>query len=770
MTEEYSEKVLSISVSDAELERNWLFSFLNAISSLSLYPTSHPRAKAAVMDFHTATRTLQDHAYGEVTLTCSKDSALINHFTIDESVKAFERIGQDLRARNIHTLVFSKEVTPADLSVFSHIFAMPTERIISSGGIELLLQESGVTAIKLAKLKYSHAVEDDKLPDNLREALEKEEDRILFARMDEALESENSSLDVAALLENPKLTAKFLESKATPGDNDLDYADKVANTLQRAGVLAYHTRSEHWPQVREKLSEALMQLNPQLRGKVLESAQYLNVDNIDVLDEIISSLRPEQLAMLIVDYIEEIERMGNLAADVRTREKPSGEKEVPETVRNLIKSPDQFEVLAPILGHEFRERGEDLLSKAKYFGPLCEKYFQRIQNSPSSSTLAASSDKLVIHKNIVPLDEDQLENINDLLETVEPQVVQNSTRYLANTVLKQEDTPAVYKEMIGPMVLDHAKKALEDENLDEARQCYDIFIEHATMPEGQPFKERAEYACEFINNLDAAELVYVYLPDIDALNDPEKTEICCRYIDDLLSVNNENITFEILITTIDIALDKNPSIALVEVLSRHWDTLSNPLLKWFQIGNNPNSQTVRMVLQSARNDDALPPLRYLMHHPDPLVSGNAIRLIAKIDTPEADQTLFRECYSDTPIAQKAYEALRSKRSSQAVPLLSRDLTQRHIFSFQYKIRLDAMHDLLAINHVSARRELEKFALSSFPVLGRKELRGMVIELLNSLDVWPPKEAAAFLNKMKKHKDKRIAEYAQMLSEEKEEKS
>ncbi len=767
MTEDYTEKVLSISVSDARLERDWLLSFLNAISSLSLYPVSHPRARAAVMDFHTATLTLQDHAHGEVTLTCSQDSALINHFTIDNSVKAFERIGQDLRARNIHTMVFSKEVSPDDLSIFSHIFAMPTERIINSGGIELLLQESGITSIKMAKLKYSHAVEDDKLPDNLREALAKGEDRILFARMDDALESQEGSLDVVALLENPKLTAKFLESKATPDENDADYAEKVASTLQKSGVLAYHTRSELWPQVRQKLSKALMQLNPKLRGKVLETAQYKQADNIDVMDEIISSLQPEQLARLIVDYIEEIERIGNLQTDIRSTDKAPAKKEVPETVRNLIKSPDQFEVLAPILGNEFRERGDDLLAKAKYFGPLCEKYFQRIQASPDSMILSASSDKLIIHKHIIPLDEEEIENISDLLETVEPQGIQKSTRCLTNIVLKQEDTPAVYKDLIGPMVIEYAKKAVEEENLEEARKSYDIFIEHATIPEGQPFDERDQYAREFISTIDPAELIYIYLPDTDALNDPDKMEDCCGYIDALLSVKNDDISFEILVATIDLPMEKKTAVSVVNVLSKHWDTVGGALRKWFEIGNDPDSQTVRMLLQSAHNDDALPPLRYLMHHADSLVSGNTMRLIAKIDTPEADQTLFRECYTDTPAAEKAYEALRAKRSPQAIPLLSRDLNQRHIFSFQYKKRLDAMHDLQACNHISARRELEKFAISSFPFLGRKELRSMVIELIDSLETWPSKEASSFLNKMKNHKDKNTAEYAQKICAQKE---
>jgi len=91
---------------------------------------------------------LQDVHDGEVSPSHSDRTVAVDHFIIDPDVLAYRRLAEELRQRNIHTLIFSAGIDCQELCAFMQLFSERPKNIILRGGMRLLMEELGVVSMQ----------------------------------------------------------------------------------------------------------------------------------------------------------------------------------------------------------------------------------------------------------------------------------------------------------------------------------------------------------------------------------------------------------------------------------------------------------------------------------------------------------------------------------------------------------------------------------------------------------------------------------------------
>ncbi|HBF34267.1 TPA: hypothetical protein DDW35_06860, partial [Candidatus Sumerlaeota bacterium] len=289
------------------LQYDWLRGFIGAMSAFQLYPPVHPKAQAALDLLLQVTLALHEAYDGELSLSYGEKGVLINNFSIDPTITAFHRLGEELHNRHIHSLIFSQGMERAELEKCMTFFSLPAQRVIERGGLALLLEETGVHHIRPAMLRYA---ERSTQKDDLGTP-----DRVLFARMEECLlygagrgngmgsgNGESAAEVVVAFLENPKITARYLEQKITATETNPNFVGEVVAALEKAGTLVYTKNPAAWNQSKQNMAEALYLLSPVLREKTLEVACRKSTGS-SVLEEIVAALQPDQIASILTDTL-----------------------------------------------------------------------------------------------------------------------------------------------------------------------------------------------------------------------------------------------------------------------------------------------------------------------------------------------------------------------------------------------------------------------------------------------------------------------------------
>ena len=188
----------------------------------------------------------------------------------------------------------------------------------------------------------------------------------------------------------------------------------------------------------KNIAEAITLLDPELRDKILETVVFRENEDA-LLNEMIQSLEPEQISVILADYLQ---RQNNKICIIQDAESRS-------FVEHLIHSPEHFQILEPMLMDECNRRGMNLSNYSELLGPLCGDYFSFSSDSGLSS---ASSDKVMIYKSSGSGDENFINEIEDLLDTIEDEKCEQSLRILREEIIELETDPRVYSDILGRQV------------------------------------------------------------------------------------------------------------------------------------------------------------------------------------------------------------------------------------------------------------------------------------------------------------------------------
>ena len=756
------------------LQYDWLRAFLAALSAFQLYPVEHPKAQDTLVTLQQVSESLQAAHDGEISLAHSEQGVLVNHFTIDPRVTAFRRLADELRLRHIHTIIFSQGVDQAEFGRFMTIFAMPPEWIVERGGLGLLLEEAGIRHIRPARLRYAPRTDSPppsgSLPDH---------ERVLFARMEECLKDEEGSGDpetaedrarqIVSFLENPKTTALYLEQKASAGPVEPEVVREVIATLEKAGAIVYTRRPDQWSQCKQSIAEALCLLPAILRERVLELACE-ETGNSLILEEIVSSLQPQQIATILADYLARPDREEDSA-----RERAAGEAErapvsapgegpleagrhsetrSDSLARLLVRNPDQFQVLRPLLAQELSERGVSHQNIDDY---LVKLRGERAATSGDLPLAPVSSDKALMYTTLKPGAGEKREGIEDLYDTLEAGVKWEALRRIRLELLDREDSPDFYGDVLGPQVVGDIRKVMADGPPDAAQEGLRRLLTHAAEADGAPFAERPSLARELLLGLDSPEFARRFLESLES--DAGSEDVLRQIARARLPAAGQELIRHAFETHAGPVRDR-----LLSLIVDNLDVLSPRIVGWLEATNDTSNASLHLVLDKGLCDGCLPILRALLVRCTPQNASRVIALLGRLGSEEATQALLGQAKGRGILARMASREISSLQSPAAVPFLAREIERPFWLGGTQSSRMQALIRLTRIPHPSSRRVLAEFLTRRRLAWRMRGCRPMMLRAMESVRTWPGTEAHGVLRFLAAHKDPIIARQAVLLKE------
>ncbi|HUT23658.1 MAG TPA: hypothetical protein VM492_04870 [Sumerlaeia bacterium] len=775
-----------------DLQHRWLKAVWSAMVVFQLYPPGHPKAEEDLQVLCRLTQDLQEGHDGEISLSCSEQTVLVNHFPVDPNVVAFRRIGDELRQRNIHTIIFSSGIDEEELSAFMALFSDPPRVTIEKGGLGLLLKESGIQHVRLARLKYAPSVKSTSAEDS-----ETGEERVLFARMEECLKDlsegeqgqgewppsvlrkKDRSMELVAFLENPKTTARFLERKRSSADPDPEFAREVVATLERAGTLVYSRQPDKWNRSKKNIAEALTLLNPSLREKTLEIISEEESDSV-FLEEMVGALEPEQIALILADHLGRMRPSASPApaasegpgaevagasvpASGEPASSPSGDpaygEETSSLVQLLVRNPEHFQVLQPMLLQEFSRRGMRAEDYLNVFGPLCGEYFARTRGDRLSPI---GSDKALMYQYSEAASPTDTSDLGDLLKTLDEEKWERALPSILEEVLAVETAPRVYREVIGPQLATQALNRLKAGDIEECRENLRLLVHHAAHPETDAFPQRHQAAQDLLAQMPPADLVDVFWADNEADGVGETRSQTETALELLLSTGLGGVSLELLRRLFDPEADAAKRNSLLPAVAARISVLGPQVREWLLEGHDRRNRHLWFVLEEGLCEACLSALTILLADADPDVFSRAIHLLGKVGGRDAEYVLFSKVQGKGPQAELAEEELRRLRSPLAASLIEARLDVRDVIGLRHRFRMGQVRLLCQLDTPSSRRILDRFMTRPCSLWQRGSHRLLVLEAMRTLPRWPREEADKALRRLVEHKDRRIAREARKM--------
>ena len=208
----------------SNFQKQWLDSFLSVMNLLRLYNIDHPNVKDKLETLFQLTLNLAGDYDGEFSISYLEGTVAINSVVVNKKAMIYRRLAEEFRQRNINSLIFTQNIDFKELCSFMELFSNKPANIIKGGGLRLMIEESGIRQIRIAGLMYANrdVMDYDSFDEDY------EDERVLFAQVDESLEnfesSEHGDLSdkVLTLLKDPEIAARFLNNKSQIQRTDED--------------------------------------------------------------------------------------------------------------------------------------------------------------------------------------------------------------------------------------------------------------------------------------------------------------------------------------------------------------------------------------------------------------------------------------------------------------------------------------------------------------------------------------------------------------------
>ena len=745
----------------------WLETFIAAMNNCRLYGSTHSRVLEVVKQFAELTSKLHQENKGDISLSFADNTVKVNNAAANPGILSHRRLAGELRQRSVHTLIISEGVHESELSKFMELFSEKPKNLASRGGLGVLLEEAGVRNIQLATLKYA-----ERLENKPEEAVE--DRRVLFARMEECLsdfdgaavsseELDERYRELVAVLENPEATLEFLDRKKTEQEPDDEFAQKIVQTLERAGTLAYTHHPEKWDSVKQNLAKALLLLPSALRGHVLEILTT-EEDGAMSLQEVIAELEPEQIALILVDYLtsQKVGGVGSRAPGVSTCQAHLQGDEAPTVgensiIQHLIRSPDHFEILYPMLLEEFDRRGFRLADYQDHFGPLHGDYFRSDKGQEGLASI--SMDKIAIHKFTKRTRETIREDLKDLLDTLEDEACNRSLRVIRESILENETDSAVYRDVLVPQAIEDSIECLQAGRFEEGRRTLCVLLKHATGSGEKDFPDRPVIARECLEKIDGDLLVGAFFQDGEEREDFDAN---CQL---LVKSGLEEVRNELVDRVIGRARKYRSSTTLDALFDENIEEFVPAIVSYLKERRSFDREALWGILERNLCEACVPILEAILKQETSSGSLRPIALLGKIGGEKAESTLFEYTSKSQLCEDSTLAELCSLQSKAAVPPLLNRLMEKDSWGFKNSSRRKALRMLESLAIPESRKALAKFMTHNEPnFFCRACQRKLVLEAMPSILQWPEGEAETLLRILARDNNSRIAGKAKRLLE------
>jgi len=695
---------------DAKVLANFIYALNISRRHFVTYPGDHPIiASASGKALDLLNQLLAPG--GEITLGIGRNTLFLGDAELDENDPVFRDLAQDLSRQGAAALVFRPGLGAEDLGRFHRIMGMSREQVQEQGGIEQVAAGAGLEHLVIKGVDYGAfgAAEG---------AQGQQEDlwgRFIRALMAGDVKGEGEPEGI----EDPRALARVMNEGEDflPGGSAAAYDETIATFLRELGDEGMEEGER--AEALEKMSALADGLNPGLRKQLLGSAFNSLASRRGVAEGVLGRLPQKTILEVLEDVnlqratvptailklLERFARLGEGASG--TPAAPGGRDE------------ERERMLGDVLG----------------------------QDTSGNYVPEAYRDKLESLVGLNRLPPAQREGVEMLKESLEPHRV-------------EVQAAAVTVEVLRSLGTDEDSEGLKDglaEHVDYLLEMGD-FLALAELHERlggagwaagglQPRDDLlASFArSAFLEKVLAGLSVWgkSKSPDIRALI----LRVGSPFAEPLLDLLAEEADRSRRRYVLD-CLQKLGAAARPAALLRLSDA------RWYVVRN------LVLLLRNLGDPGVAPYLHRLIHHPHARVRQEVFKALLHLGDPRMEQLLLKGLDSPDPDERLQFmQSAEKSRSPQVLEKLLAILGRASVVDFEFELKCGAVHALAGIGSAEAIPELERL-LESRPLLHRRQLHRLKVEIVGSLDRYPAGEARGMLERLAKVGGNELSELAE----------
>ncbi|MBT0663789.1 hypothetical protein KI809_05685 [Geobacter pelophilus] len=703
---------------------NFVHEFNVARRHVLSYPGNHPIIAASSEKVLTLLRELLGNN-PEITIGIAKDTLIAGDSLLDKSNHAYRNLARLLFSHGIATITFSARLTAAELINFCKIISVKREAIDAKGGIAAIMKMAAITGITLTAIDYSAFLatesglnneQPEVLPDRIFESIWQE---FVVSLLQGTLVKKSDLSNVHIGLTPAELAEMLNKKLNTAEDNKEKHVSNEQILAAFIQHLEQHPHDSHKEELLRRLNALVSHLSPDLRNQLLSSvfkslaekkelaeaflSQIPEEAIIDTLDAMI--LKKESLPPMLFSLIGKLS--SNLAVKASQMAFELGGSET-EELKNKLRE-------------LFREESHDKFTPESYQAGLNSVLTDKKALHLGRAELETLKQSLNTHSIENQVSRILLDIINNGFDELGGEIMLKNLVDLSSYFLSCGDFAALMQ------MYDRLSSQADKENVERYHEILQLFNEPDFVLEviqGITFWGKTKY--QEIGNLIIKIGASFIGPILDRLAEEQNMSLRRYYMDILQRIGDRGRE---------------------EIIARLRDN------RWYFVRN------LVLILRNFDANLVIPHIRRLTNHPHSKVKQEAIKALLFLQDSEADRLLLRDFASgDRETVINAVRLAEQSKHAEVIRCLTDFLTRGGLSGLECELKSAVIHSLSMIGSPTTIPVIESF-LRSRSLFRSKQLNGLKIEAVRSLNRYPKHLAVPLLNDIIKSGHRTIRESA-----------
>ena len=285
-------------VKDKELFVDTIKGIHYALKSIASYPEDHPISREIISkSYEDLVNLLNEQTM--VTISVNGDKLLVDDVPVDSKGTFSTKFAMDLDQRRIDSITFYRGLSQKDFMIFLNAMARRPNALSQEGGVASILQQQGVSTIKLNGVKYGKITEESR---------QLEDSHIMDYLSGKGDTLGDYGHNLVHILENdPRRISDLIMNVAQGSDitvdpyNQASRAMVAVETMNRVATELLARQGVKWDQFRDNMTSILSTCEEDILIQMSKAMEITEGEKGEIVDGLVGGFFCDAMADICVD-------------------------------------------------------------------------------------------------------------------------------------------------------------------------------------------------------------------------------------------------------------------------------------------------------------------------------------------------------------------------------------------------------------------------------------------------------------------------------------
>jgi len=269
-----------------------------ALKSIASYPEDHPISREIISkSYEDLVNLLNEQTM--VTISVNGDKLLVDDVPVDSKGTFSTKFAMDLDQRRIDSITFYRGLSQKDFMIFLNAMARRPNSLSQEGGVASILQQQGVSTIKLNGVKYGKITEESR---------QLEDSHIMDYLSGKGDTLGDYGHNLVHILENdPRRISDLITNVAQASDITVDpynqaaRAEVMVETMNRVATELLGKQGVKWDQFRDNMTSILSTCEEDVLIQLSKAMEITEGERDEIVDGLVGEFFYDAMAEICVD-------------------------------------------------------------------------------------------------------------------------------------------------------------------------------------------------------------------------------------------------------------------------------------------------------------------------------------------------------------------------------------------------------------------------------------------------------------------------------------